>query len=319
MKNKRNKKNQTPSKPAVGNRPPEKPPSAQSRADRAEGERRQPPSRHTPVKDGSHEQSEERSVRSLILETPRGRGPGSDRNSRSSDADLRMNLNEFAEDTHLQYDTLADELARAQAKQDRLNRELEEIRARQAARRSDFVRKAETMHEKIANAFGDERSSRGRVNDDSASRARAHYRARAPEDDGVTYADPDEVIERGQNDLFRARDDDETSTAYKNRINAQTRFLAQEHYRQGAEKRNAQAERWWQERVRNAGGGVQGEPPRQSKRHHGGQDPPSGGSSSSSSRSSSPSRDGRRPSHAHTPRGPSSSRGPSQSSRGHHP
>lgn len=319
MKNKKNKKNQTPSKPVVGNRPPEKPPSAQSRAGRAEGERRLSPSPHTPVNDGSHGQSEECSVRSLILETLHRRGPGSDRNSRSSDADLRMNLNEFAEDTHLKYDTLADELARAQEKQDRLNRELEEIRARQAARRSDFTKKTKTMHERIANMFGDERSHRGRVNDDSASRARAHYRARAPEDDGVTYADPDEVIEHGQNDLFCTRDDDEASTAYKNHINAQTRFLAQEHYRQGTEKRNAQAELWWQNKFGNTGGGQRGEPPRQFQRHHGGQGSPSEGSSSSSSSLSSPSRGGHEPSQSRTPCGHSSSRRPSQSSRGHHP
>ena len=63
-----------------------------------------------------------------------------------------------------------------------------------------------------------------------------------PNDDGLSYVDPDDPLERSRNDLFRDRDDDETTVTYERRVNAQNRFLARERYEAGARERERTAE-----------------------------------------------------------------------------
>ncbi len=72
--------------------------------------------------------------------------------------------------------------------------------------------------------------------------------------DAVSYADPDDLIERSRNQLFRPRDMDETSSDYRLRENAQNRLMAREHYEDGVRERNRNATRWWQERVAQENG-----------------------------------------------------------------
>ena len=290
---KKNRKNGTPIKKTGGPRPPENLPSNNSGTG---GSAHSGPASNplTPIRDGSPGRHDERSIRSRR----------SERSVHTSER-LRANLEEFAEDTQVQYDTLADELARAQAKQDRLNRAFERLRTRQAAQRAQFAREAERAQADLARS--------GYPAGESASQARAPPRSRAPDDDGVTYADPDDIIERGQNNLFRSRDDDETSSNYANRVNAQTRFLAQEHYREGVAKRNARAEQWWRERT----GGwedqeIKSESPSQPRCDHGGHGPPKDSSDSSSSSSSHDGRGGRGPPRSNRTRDSSGSRGQSR-------
>lgn len=65
---------------------------------------------------------------------------------------------------------------------------------------------------------------------------------------GRIYADPDDVLERSRNALFREREYDETSSDYGQRRNAQNRFMAREHYEAGVRERDRKANQWWHER-----------------------------------------------------------------------
>nr|VWO96523.1 Uncharacterized protein [Ganoderma boninense] len=73
-------------------------------------------------------------------------------------------------------------------------------------------------------------------------------RKKTSDDGGVSYADPEDTLERSRNHLFRPRDGDEGTDDYQLRENAQRRLLAREHYEDGTRQRDRNAVLWWRAR-----------------------------------------------------------------------
>ena len=253
---------------------PDNPPASQSRAGESETrERDQSPL--SPIRENSHERSRNGSARSRNAREAEAPEVRSTHSSSIAAEHLRENLYDFAEYTNEKYDTLADELERARAQQEALNKQLEDIQERARQQRAEFAQDSEAARERVAETTGARAPAREQPENIGQSASYLRANPRAVDDDGVTYADRDEVIERSRNNLFRPRGGSETTAQYENRLNAQTRYLAQEHYRVGTEKRNAQAERWWQERMGpGQGNNNRGEYPRQFRRYRSGHGPP---------------------------------------------
>lgn len=158
-------------------------------------------------------------------------------------------LNELTDDTHIRYDTLDQKLQQALENQERLVQQqqevslrIESIREEARASRLVFAHSISNAREILAAEQLPLAITSGLVTDRSTGPATAP--AHNLDHDVVSYADPTSP-EETKYSLFRPRDADERTQAYKARQGKQGYRLAQEHYERGVRERNAHAEKLW--------------------------------------------------------------------------
>ncbi|RDX39840.1 hypothetical protein OH76DRAFT_1490793 [Lentinus brumalis] len=88
----------------------------------------------------------------------------------------------------------------------------------------DYMEKQDTLAEQFDKLRHTAKREQDRLQT-VINRLREKYGASAETQFSRGYADPDDVLERSKNYLFRERDDDETSSAYGQRQNAQRRMI----------------------------------------------------------------------------------------------
>ncbi len=153
-------------------------------------------------------------------------------------------LAQIVDNAHNRYETVQNDITDCLDLQKEITLRFEGI---QNAARKEKDRLRRVVH-KLKEKYNENGDNVGRL---------ASPQSPATQDAERRYADLNDPLERAKSALFRGRDQDETSTLYRERQNAQNRFLAREHYEDGVRERNRRAERYWNERVaQNSGGGV---------------------------------------------------------------